>query len=411
MRKYAWLLLPFLVACNESIRLDWKIPLNAGSVSTPLVTKDYIALGTDKGLVVTETDGSFRCKFEQAGTVVSAPATDGKLIFFGSTNYLAYALDPQCKEIWTLNTGDRIKSDPLVHEGRVYFTSYDGYIYALDTQTGKEVWTFPKKDQSDSNNNQFEVEEAETAAVAEPEKVADPAPDAAVAPADAQPAEEAVAAAEGGATPEEETPAKQGSQETGSFSYSSPTIFEKTLYVGNLDHRLYAINIEDGSMLWRFKTDAPVTSSPRVVDGTLYFGSNDGNVYSIDSRKIRVNWKSKTQHWVNSSALILGERLYIGSNDKNLYAFNLKSGRAVWKHGTYGDVISIPAPYKNLIIMAGGSGDGRIYAVEERNGRLFWSYKTGGKIESDPVIVGDKLFVSSTDGYLYSFTILKTQSK
>ena len=157
MRKYAWLLLPCLVACNDSVRLDWKFPLQSASVSTPLVTDDYIALGTDKGLVIAEKDGAARCRFEQAGTVVSAPTTDGKLIFFGSTNYLAYALDTQCKPVWSVTTGDRIKSDPLVHNGRVYFTSYDGFVYALDTATGKEIWTFPKKGQLDAVDAKFAI--------------------------------------------------------------------------------------------------------------------------------------------------------------------------------------------------------------------------------------------------------------
>jgi len=196
----------------------------------------------------------------------------------------------------------------------------------------------------------------------------------------------------------------------GSFSYSSPTIFNNTLYVGNLDHRLYAIDIETGKMKWRYKTDAPVTSSPRVHKGNLYFGSNDGNVYAVDTDPLGVLWRSKTNHWVNSSPLIDGKKLYIGGNDMNLYAFNLKTGRADWRHRTLGPVISIPVSYKNLVIFAGGKGDGRIYGVDKRHGKLFWSYKTGGRIESDPVIDGNKLFVSSADGYLYAFSILKTRA-
>lgn len=419
MKKYVWVLLVGLIGCDsvvrsrEPIHLDWRVALQGESVSTPLVTPDYIALGTSEGLAIVERDGSSRCVFEQAGSVIAAPKTDGRSIFFGSTNYMAYAVDPQCREVWSRSTRDRIKSDPLVHNSVVYFTSYDGHIYALNASSGKEIWTFPRSVVTpDKEEEKFEVEAPGEAAVAAREV---PAPGLAGAAMGAPTPEfEAEAApevpAEAGPEPQP-VPESELAVVTGSFSYSSPTIFNNTLYVGNLDHRLYAIDIETGKMKWRYKTDAPVTSSPRVHKGNLYFGSNDGNVYAVNTDPPGVLWRSKTNHWVNSSPLIDGKMLYIGGNDKNLYAFNLKSGHADWRHRTPGPVISIPASYKNLVIFAGGKGDGRIYGVDKRHGKLFWSYKTGGKIESDPVIEGNKLFVSSGDGYLYAFSILKTSAR
>lgn len=419
MRKYVWILLVGLIACDgvvrskEPIHLDWRVALEGESVSTPLVTADYIALGTSEGLTIVERDGSSRCVFEQAGSVIAAPKTDGRSIFFGSTNYMAYAIDPQCKEVWSRSTRDRIKSDPLVHNSVVYFTSYDGHIYALNATSGKEIWTFPRSVATpEQDEDKFEVDASGEAAVAARETPTLGLAGAAI----GMPVAEADTEAESDAEAESDTEAEPDADAepaviTGSFSYSSPTIFNNTLYVGNLDHRLYAIDIETGKMKWRYKTDAPVTSSPRVHKGVLYFGSNDGNVYAVDTDPLGVLWRSKTNHWVNSSPLIDGKTLYIGGNDKNLYAFNLKSGRADWRHRTPGPVISIPASYKNLVVFAGGKGDGRIYGVDKRHGKLFWSYKTGGKIESDPVIDGNKLFVSSGDGYLYAFSILKTRAR
>ena len=312
---------------------------------------------------------------------------------------MAYAIDPQCKEVWSRSTQDRIKSDPLVHNSVVYFTSYDGHIYALNVSNGKEVWTFPRSAAtSDQEEEKFEMDASSEAAVAAPGLAG---------------AAMGVPAAGGAPEPEQEPESDPDSElavDTGSFSYSSPTIFNNTLYVGNLDHRLYAIDIESGKMKWRYKTDAPVTSSPRVHKGKVYFGSNDGNVYAVETDPLGVLWRSRTSDWVNSSPLIDGRMLYIGGNDKNLYAFNLSNGRADWRHRTYGPVISIPVSYKNLVIFSGGKGDGRIYGVDKRHGKLFWSYKTGGKIESDPVLEGNKLFVSSGDGYLYAFSILKTRA-
>src|SRR4051794_32664988 len=124
------LLLAALAACSEPIRLEWKADLGAASVSTPLVTESYIAVGTEVGLVIIDRDGKKRRDFDAHGEVISAPKTDGRRIYFGSTNYIMYAVEPNCVEAWKFPTRDRIKSDPLVTAGRIYISSYDGHLYA-----------------------------------------------------------------------------------------------------------------------------------------------------------------------------------------------------------------------------------------------------------------------------------------
>src|SRR5690242_7987059 len=118
MQKAAALLV-LAVGCSEPIRLEWKTDLGAASVSTPLVTENWIAVGTELGLSIVDGDGKKRCDFDAHGEVISAPKTDGHRIYFGSTNYIVYAVEPTCVEAWKFPTRDRIKSDPLVAEGRV----------------------------------------------------------------------------------------------------------------------------------------------------------------------------------------------------------------------------------------------------------------------------------------------------
>ncbi|MEZ4271964.1 MAG: PQQ-binding-like beta-propeller repeat protein [Myxococcota bacterium] len=125
----------------------------------------------------------------------------------------------------------------------------------------------------------------------------------------------------------------------------------------------------------------------------------------IDLKQGTLIWKWLTKEWVNSSAVSDGSVMYIGSNDRHLYAIGAKKGDGKWNLETHGPVISRPAIYKNIVIAAGGSGDGAIYWVEKDTGKQIWKYTTEGKIEADPVVVGDKLFVASSDGILYAFNM------
>jgi outer membrane protein assembly factor BamB len=56
----------------------------------------------------------------------------GDTIYFGSLDDNLYALDANTQEIrWSHKTGGGILTSPAVVDGVVYFTSRDGYVYAL----------------------------------------------------------------------------------------------------------------------------------------------------------------------------------------------------------------------------------------------------------------------------------------
>jgi outer membrane protein assembly factor BamB len=380
-----------LVACSEPIAVDWQRALQAPSVSTPLVTESFIAVGHELGVSLVESDGKPRCLFKTHRDVISAPKTDGKRVFFGSTNYLFYAIDSSCSEVWRFSTGDRIKSDPLVSDGAVFVSSYDGHLYKLDAESGRELWRFPPTP---------------------PVKLNLPAPP-----------EPAVQGRRRGKRRAQPRPQPQPPPPppppivAGGFSYSSPVLAAGIVYIGNLDHHVYAIDATRGELRGRFKTDGPVTSTPWVENGTLFFGSNDGNVYAVvtdklDSGRVLTHddalWTFRTQDWVNSSPHVADGVLYVGSNDRHVYAIDAPSGRLRWKSETEGPAIATPAVYENLVVAAGASGDGGIYAFQRANGSRFWRRATGGKIESDPVVHGEALYVSSADGHLYRFTFRRT---
>lgn len=381
-------------ACSEPLEVQWKVDLGGASVSNPLVTSDYVAVGSEVGVVIVEHDGRVRCRFEEGGEVISAPQTDGERIYFGSTNYLFFAITPQCEEVWKFAANDRIKSDPLVADGTVYLSSYDGHVYALNAADKSRKWVFPAPDAAADTPTAQNDAAAASAGASRGAKLSGSRSSGALAQAAAKPAPRA--------SPPVPT-------DIGDFSYSSPLLHHGALYLGNLDGRLYALNASTGELLWYHTTDGPITSSPRAHNDMLFFGSNDGNIYALRLSTRKVAWKYPTRDWVNSSPLIADGVLYIGSNDRTVLALDTQTGRKKWSFATEGPAISIPALYQNLVFAAGGSGDGTLYALQRSDGSLFWRFPTGGKIQSDPVVVGDKLYLSSTDHMLYVFQINKTQ--
>ena len=69
-------------------------------------------------------------------------------IFFGSTDGIFYALNPNGELLWTYDTGDPIRSSPVLgrtSDGQdeiVYFGAGNGRLYALNTVDGTRRWSF-----------------------------------------------------------------------------------------------------------------------------------------------------------------------------------------------------------------------------------------------------------------------------
>jgi len=352
--------------------LDWRYDLGAGSRSNPLIYAKNIAVGSEKGLSIIENTGKPHCRFETAGEVTSSPKTDGTHVFFGSVDYTMYAIDWNCREIWKYRTRDRIKGDPLVIGDSVLIGSYDGHVYSLSSDKGEVRWMFPKVTPPSDQKQLPELSAAESDGFVGPRFPDQP-------------------------------------DKVGAFSHSSPQEAGGIVYVGSNDGFFYALRLNDGLMLWRFRTGAPITSTPLIKDNTIYFGSNDGIVYAIDSDNQKPRWTWVTKGWVSSSPRIEDGSLYVGSNDRNLYAIDLDSGDGRWQHTLIGPSVARPNVFQNLVFTAGASGDGQIYAIQKQDGEIFWRFKTGAKIESDPVISENRLYVTSVDHTLYAFRINRTQ--
>jgi len=71
----------------------------------------------------------------------SSPAIGYGMVFVGGINY-TYALHENSGElIWKYKTGDCLSS-PAVADGKVFISSYDGILFALDAHTGATIWTY-----------------------------------------------------------------------------------------------------------------------------------------------------------------------------------------------------------------------------------------------------------------------------
>jgi len=174
-------------------------------------------------------------------------------------------------------------------------------------------------------------------------------------------------------------------------SYSAALAEDGTIYIGSLDDYLYAIE-SDGTLKWRFQAAGSIWGSSMVgTDGTIYFGAlnsgeNTGRVYAVNPNGSE-KWHTDVGDYIYTSpALAKDDTVYISSNDCNLYALYPENGSILWKFHT-NDAMGCPSVGIDGTIY-GASWDNYLYALYS-NGTVKWKTKIDSGSFSTPAIGND----------------------
>lgn len=175
-----------------------------------------------------------------------------------------------------------------------------------------------------------------------------------------------------------------------------PSVSLDTVYVGTGpgDGKLYAINVEDGSVKWSVSVGS-VYGKPAIdQDGTLYVGSSNNALYAIDVfGVIKWTFAAPTGAIKNGPSIGGNGQIYFGSLDNNVYALN-RSGVELWRHGMVGDVYSSPVVGSSENVFVASFKDGIVFPVTPNvkslshvNGAAVWGSSTQNNIAySSPAI-------------------------
>ncbi|XP_069487719.1 beta-alanine-activating enzyme isoform X2 [Ambystoma mexicanum] len=179
------------------------------------------------------------------------------------------------------------------------------------------------------------------------------------------------------------------------------------IIVGCYDGTVYFLRRWNGETYWTFTTDNAVKSSPTVdpTTGIVFIGSHDQHAYAFNvDDNGSIIWEFSCEKPLFSSPRCSQDGVYIGCVDDNVYCFS-HYGETKWKFATNGPVFSTPS----ISRLAGqevhfGSHDGNVYCCNAL-GNLLWVFQTTSKVYATPFIFcgHDESLVAaaSTDGTLW----------
>lgn len=168
---------------------------------------------------------------------------------------------------------------------------------------------------------------------------------------------------------------------------SAPAASISHVYVGSWDDRVYAIDKDDRTIDWSYRTGGPVTARSDAAEKTVeavYVGSEDGTVYAMHPNREERKWAFETRGAIVARPLFFRTYVYAGSKDFNLYSIRALDGNLEWRYPTGGPILKDPVAYAKEkggareITVYVVSGDSLLFAMnpnaDAKADRVRWRY-------------------------------------
>lgn len=229
---------------------------------TPTVSGDLVYIGGYNGRIYAFDSGSLVTRWvypreDYLKPIISGIVVALSKVYFSTSDGKVYALDAATgNKEWEFQTGDKIWSTPASDGDTVYVTSFDNKLYALNAEDGSKKWEF----------------------------------------------------------------------ETQGALASTPLVYNNTVYTGSLDRYLYAVGAGDGSQKWKFMGESWFWAKPVAHNNVIYAPCLDGKVYIFDAESGReVAGAVDLQSSISSSPVLVGDKVIVASQNGKVYSVDTVS--------------------------------------------------------------------------------------
>ena len=246
------------------------------------------------------------------------------------------------------------------------------------------------------------------------------------------------------APPEDQPDEKPREHEAFSFT-ASPAYQEGRIFIGDIDGVFYCFD-ESGELEWFYETEGEISSSANFYDGSVLFGSQDANLYLLDTQTGEKKWDLETPDQIRCSVTVAKDRAFVAGCDGFFHIVDLKTGTEAGKVDIRSPTQSTPAVMNELVFFGTeqdefiavdwktakgkwtffdengpapvrgcaavtpghvvfGARNRFVYSVDPESGEKNWGVELKAKVDGSPVIVGQRVYVGSTDGRFYVLSL------
>lgn len=282
----------------------------------------------------------------EIGPTVAEVTLDARRVYVGSERGTVYALDRTNGAVaWKATLGSTVRMAPAVIGDRLVVECLDNYVYGLELLTGTIKWKFYRPD--------------------------------------------------------------------GSLGYAAPTAGPAGSVLVCGESTLYRLSATTGEETWRTPLGGKALGTPVLSGERVYVAGDGAGVVALDAETGERRWRfrvgdEKTGPDWFGPPLVVGKTLYVSSYRRNVYALDTTSGKVKWSTKVLGPALARPAldEKRNVLYLSSLTykDNPTLTALNARTGGSVWDYKLGS-LQAAPALAGGRLYLASTNGYFYAFSI------
>jgi len=346
-------------------KLAWMFKTGDDGPTAAVVRKGYVVFNTESCIIYVLKAKTGEKIWEKwlGDPLMSQPAIDDKYVYMAypggdGHHHLACMTLEKGKEVWDVRIAGDLISAPIIYNGSVYITCFDGTVYRYNKQDGELIWS-----------------EKKYATCA---------------------------------------PTISDEQIFVSLRQEKKDGDDVKQYEG-----MATLNLKDGKQqqdeLWS-KREAPYlaygrasakTNAQAELDASVGFGSAP-SAAKLDQAKENIGMYSVAGCWAyQGSRPVIKNGYSYNAMGNEIQALDIDSGKQKWskkyddisEEGIGGRVFSPPS-YANAKLFL-GSGSGEIFCLREKDGKVLWQEKIDASISFQPAVANGMVFVSCDNGMLY----------
>jgi outer membrane protein assembly factor BamB len=254
---------------------------------------------------------------------------------------------------------DKIIAPPLIVGDRVFFATGDGKLIAVDRLNGSPVWAAP-----------FIAENAMWSQPAYADGLV-------------------YVSTVGGRVfaIDVETGLENGRWQISGAIADSPIITDDYIYVGSFDNSLHALDrTQYGVEAWSYPAGDWIWGAPAIADGVVYFGDLIGNFFAVDAENGRLLWQKQLTGAIQTRPVVADGVVYIASQGNvdtkrgQITAFSSDDGRQLWQQEAPAEVFTTPVLAGDFLVAAlHNSRDQLLVGFNRENGSQQWTFSPVGR--------------------------------
>lgn len=215
---------------------------------------------------------------------------------------------------------------------------------------------------------------------------------------------------------------------TGNGIESAAIIVGDRVFVGNLEGKVFALELQTGKTIWTYETEGMIMGAPNFwsgasggsggaadrrrqgekmpggTDGVVVIGSYDYYLHGIDARTGKGLWKYEADNFINGAPAIFEGMAVFGGCDGLLHKVDVRDGSSKGRHEVATYVAGSAAVDNGMTFV--GDYDGKFTCLDIRKNSVVWDFQSEEVQQpfiASPSITNDRVYIGSRDKFVYCF--------